>query len=76
MFCTITLIRWLRPNEEDKIEERRTKLLADMTSAQDRLKDYHFNPQLLRQLLYDLEKRGSVFSPYVLGLLNKRIKRA
>jgi len=46
-----------------------------MISAQTRLGNRHVNPRLLRELLYDLEKRGAVYSPLVYGLLDKWISR-
>jgi hypothetical protein len=49
--------------------------MTEMGNVQGRLGKSHFNPQLLRELLYDLEKKGAVFSPFIYHLLDKRIAR-
>ncbi|MDD2800214.1 MAG: hypothetical protein PHE96_02045 [Methylococcales bacterium] len=77
VFGTITLGRWLNPvKANDLIQTQKPKLLlADMLSALDRLKHPEFNGKLLRELLYDLEKRGAVNRPAVFNVLDKKIER-
>jgi hypothetical protein len=75
--ATITLIRWLKPSttlQINKIENY--KLLAgDMVTISDKVRSQNFNAKLLMSLLYDLEKRGAVYSPWIFNLLDKRISR-
>lgn len=75
VFSAITIVRWLRPNEARQEKVRTIRLMIEMSSAQGRLGHMHFNPRLLRELLFDLEKKGAVFSPVVYNLLDKRIAR-
>lgn len=77
-FATITTIRWLRPMrfEQIKAKAKNRILLFKMIRAyESKMKSYSFNPRLLRELLYDLEKKGAVYSPWVYHLLDRIIAR-
>lgn len=73
VMATVTLVRWLRPNAVNQQRERLAALLNDMASIQNRLSRDDFNARQVRELLYDVEKRGAVFSPSVFNLLDRRI---
>jgi len=75
VFSTITLIRWLRPGSQKQDQDRLRLLLASMCDVYGRIRHGQYNPRLLRELLYDVEKKGAVFSPCVFNLLDKRIAR-
>jgi hypothetical protein len=77
IFATITLGRWLHPiKAQGEIERQKSKrLLADMLSVHERLYRIDFNARLLRDLLYNLENRGTVYSHALFNVLDKRIAR-
>ena len=78
VFATITLIRWLNPNNviKAKLEMKPNLLLIDMISFYEaRLNTAEFNPRLVREMLYDLEKKGAVYSPCVFDVLDRMISR-
>jgi hypothetical protein len=78
IMATVTLIRWLRPTKmlANQRQVELLKLLSDMASIHERLKHYaQFNARLIRDLLYDVEKRGAVFSPWAYHIIDKRITR-
>jgi hypothetical protein len=77
VFSTITLIRWLKTSTSVKATrlENIKQLARDMMTVSDKSRNLGFNPRLLRDLLYDLEKRGAVYSPWIFNLLDKRILR-
>jgi hypothetical protein len=75
IFVGVTAIRWLRPDNLKADRFAKWKLLFDMSAVQLRMRTADFNPRLVRECLYDLEKRGAVFSQYVYHLLDKRIAR-
>lgn len=77
-FATITIIRWLRPMrfEQIKAKAKNRILLFEMIGVyESKMKSYSFNPRLLRELIYDLEKKGAVYSPWVYHLLDRIIVR-
>jgi len=76
VMATITLVRWLRPNAAKQQRERLAALLNDMASIQNRLSRDDFNARQVRDLLYDVERRGAMFSPSVFNLLDRRIDAA
>lgn len=78
VIATVTLIRWLHPtrNLKNQRQIELLKLLFDMAFIHERLKHYtQFNARLIRELLYDTEKRGALFSPWAYHVLDKRIAR-
>lgn len=77
VFATITLGRWLNPVKVQRVIEagKPNQLLVDMASTIKRIQKPEFNARLLRELLYDLEKRGAFYSPAIFNLLDKRVAR-
>ena len=79
VFCAITAVRWLRqkPNSTaaDPERSRLFGLLNDMAVTQGRMVSNRHNPRLVRERLYDLERRGAVFSQYVYSMLDRWIER-
>lgn len=71
IFSTITLIRWLKPTSTIQTNQ----LANDMIIVSDKARNPNFNSRLLRKLLYDLEIRGAIYSPWIFNLLDKRISR-
>jgi hypothetical protein len=73
VFATITMIRWLNPNKVEKLQAKAKPrlLLVDMIGVYNlRLNTIDFNPKLILELLYDLERKGAVYSPWVYHLLD------
>jgi hypothetical protein len=67
IFTPFTLLRWL------KYENKEMKLLLKMAAFQAvRLKEPYFNPELIKQMLYDLEKDGAVYNLIIYSILNKK----
>jgi hypothetical protein len=70
----ISLARWLRPSVTD-IKLKDAQLFNDVAQIQGQLARTDFNARLVRERLYDLAKRGAIFSPSIYSLLDKRIQR-
>ncbi|MEI6543967.1 MAG: hypothetical protein WCL60_10620 [Methylococcales bacterium] len=75
--------KWFK-NEEAKeniksylrVNEKIKQLSSDMIRVSDRSQDIDvFNARLVREMLYDLEKRGAVYKQAVFNILDKRIAR-
>jgi hypothetical protein len=75
VLAAMTLLRWLRPSEARTAAQRDRRLLQDMSGVQKRTCQPEFNPRLVRELLYGLERRGAAFSRLVYDLLDRRIAR-
>jgi hypothetical protein len=80
--------RWTNPFNTQKMTDKETlkefqkkrehwkQQSLDMIKASDRSKDIDvFNARLMREMLYDLEKRGAIYSQAVFNILDKRIAR-
>jgi len=77
VFSLITIIRWVNPNRAlvNHAKAKPRMILADMLSVYDgRFKNRPLNAKLIRELLYDLERKGAVYSPWVYHVLDKMIK--
>lgn len=79
VFCAITAVRWLRPKPTSTLADdensRLFGLLNGMARTQGRMVADRPNPRLVRERLYDLERRGAVFSQYVYCMLDRWIAR-
>ncbi|MFZ3324202.1 MAG: hypothetical protein WA190_17640 [Usitatibacter sp.] len=73
--ATITLARWMKPNQVEVAKEKTIKLLNDMAAAQHLMHRRDFNARQLREALYEISSRGAVFSPCAFSLLDRRIRR-
>ena len=59
-----------------RLNEKIKQLSSDMIRVSDRSQDIDvFNARLVREMLYDLEKRGAVYKQVVFNILDKRIAR-
>jgi hypothetical protein len=75
ILATVTLARWMKPNQVMAAREKVTAILSDMATAQHTMHRWDFNAGQLRQALYDVSGKGAVFSPCVYSLLDRRIAR-
>lgn len=76
IFATITIIRWLNPIKVEhlKLKAKGRILLSEMIGFYDsKFTTMDFNPRLIKELLYDLEKKGASFSPWVYHVLDHMI---
>ena len=77
ILATVTLGRWLNPIKvQQAIQRQELKaLVADMIGASEKTRKFDYNARQLRELLYDLEKRGAIYSSSIFNVLDKRIAR-
>lgn len=76
-FATITVIRWLNPLklERLKFKAKPRLLLGEMIGFYDaKFKHSNFNPKLIQELLFDLERKGASYSHWIYHILDRRLK--
>lgn len=76
-FATITIIRWLNPLKFERLKhkDKPRHLLAEMIGFCDtKLRHTKFNANLVKELLYELEKKGASYSHWVYHILDRRLK--
>lgn len=77
VFATITIIRWLNPTKSIQLnlKLKLKLLLGEMIGVSDsKIKHPNFNPKLIRELLYDLERKGASYGHWVYHILDRRLK--
>lgn len=77
VFATITIIRWLNPTKSIQLnlKLKLKLLLGEMIGVSDsKIKHPNFNPKLIRELLYDLERKGASYSHWIYHILDRRLK--
>lgn len=76
-FATITIIRWLNPLklERLKFKAKPRLLLGEMIGFYDaKFKHSEFNPKLIQELMFDLERKGASYSHWIYHILDRRLK--
>lgn len=77
VFATISIIRWVNPIKtlQNKLKLKPKILLGEMIGFIDsKVKYTNFNTNLIRELLYDLERKGASYSHWVYHILDRRLK--